>query len=160
MPDPATFAPFEVHSYEAVEDPRDIIHDDIPFESYRVVLPNNYGVSFARTPGKPEEDYPASVGYENGHWEASLMRPLPANDVRRMFGQEYEVAEDLDDLTTHEVDGWKVVGDLDNAGIQALLDTVAERPTYEVPEGEGQAEFSELLAAIFGLGADDEEGEL
>lgn len=129
MPNPATFPPLELDGYTVTWDERTPSDETKHYEHGVIDLPNGYSVSVART----DLDEPVSVGFENGRWEAALMKPN-ADPIAKMFGQIYTKAEELDDLTTHEVGGWKVVGDLDNAGIQALLETVAQRPVVEVED--------------------------
>lgn len=156
MPNPATFEPFAVHSYEVVTDDRDTVLDGVPFEQHRVTLPNGYQVAFTRTPGRPDEGHQGTKGYDEGRWEAALLRPLPENDVRRIFGLENEPAEELNDLTNDEIDSWRVVSNLDNAGAQALLDTIAERPAPVPPPLAEGVEFATaddmdaFFASLFG----------
>lgn len=163
MPNPATFEPLRLTNYSAEKDEFAYAPEGKHLEHYTVRLPNGYAVALCRAedltdvlPGLQE-----AVGYQDGLWEASLMRP--ATGLAKVFGQEFEVAEELNDLTTDTVvdesnvaggGEWRVIGNLDNAGIDALLDTIAERPAPVVEE---QADpFTDFLQAF--LSERSEEG--
>lgn len=150
MPNPATFPALVIPGeYTNVE------HDDgerfgelsegVTFEHVRVALDNGYVVSIARTNLEGGEP---SVGYTEGLWEAAVVRPA-TNPLFQMMGFPYEPATELDELNTHEPEeGIRVVGNLDNEGIAALLATVAGKPTY-VPEATEPFDFEALFEAAW-----------
>lgn len=138
MPNPATFSPLVLSDeYTQVEhDPGDRF-GDLPegtlFEHYRVTLDNGYVVSVCRT--NLQADNP-SIGWEDGLWEAATMRKTH-NPMARLLGLDFEPAPELDELNTHEPEpGVRVIGNLDNEGVNALLADVAARPAYVEEESD------------------------
>lgn len=160
MTDPTTFEPLAVTGYEVTYDPRTASDfadaaEGETFEHARIDLPNGYSVSVART---NVGEAPNSIGYENGRWEAAFIKKQ-TNPLLALLGGEHVRADELDHLTTHEVENWRVVGNLDNAGIQLLLDTVAGIPA-PVEETEALPSFTDedLFAEFFGPQSGEEEG--
>lgn len=161
MPNPATFEPLVVTGYEVEFDPRkasDFTNaaEGETFEHARISLPNGYAVSVART-NVGGGEVPQSVGYDEGRWEAALMKPQTDPIFRLLVGP-YQKATELDHLTTHEVEDWKVVGNLDNAGIQELCATVAALPAPTENEPESTLTDEQLFAEFFGPVQGEEEG--
>lgn len=146
MPNPATFEALNVEGYTPEWDERSA-PDGNHFEHARFDLPNGYSVSVART-----DLQPVSLGYENGNWEAAIMRPIHNPIVQILTGNAYQPATELEDLTTDEVQGHKLVGNLDNASLKVLLDNVASRPTAPTDQ---DADFQALFAGAEGTGEED-----
>lgn len=150
MPDPATFAPLEVTGYTPRFEEAETfeVPEGYTFEHARFDMPNGYVVSLVRT-----DIQPGSLGYENGNWEAALTKPQTDILAVMLTGMPYAPASELDDLNTDTVDGFRLVANLDNAGIQALLDEVASRPEpSETTPEETDALIKRVLGDEFSLG--------
>lgn len=144
----------EFDGYTTVTDERngsDVIPEGATFEAYRWELPNNYTVQVCRSTGIPgNED---TKGYDEGLWEVNFMKPLPASDVRQLFGQTREIAEELNYLCNDEVEGFPLYSGANEAKIKEILDEVSTKPTYEVPQAdEADPDLDALFASIFGDG--------
>lgn len=155
MPNPALPA-LEVEGYELVKHELQNPPADVYFEAYRVHLDNNYVVQIVRSSGSEQLGVPASAGWDEGKWEVNFMRPVPEGDIREaLFGQEYEVAEDLNDLTNDVVDDFPLVSNAEPEDVQRILDEVATRPTYERPVATN-SDLDQLFATLFGGTLDEE----
>lgn len=144
MTNPATFEPLAT-DYEVEWDNAERfgeLSEGTVFEHAHITLPNGYVISVARTNIDPEH---VSIGFEDGLWEAALMKPN-TSPLAALFGETFEPATELDDLTNADVEGFKLVGNLDNAGINTLAATVAGRPA---PEAAPTPETDDFLAKLF-----------
>ena len=140
---PDTFEPlvsdynYEWHNAGAEELP-----EGESFERALFKLDNGYYVSVVRS----NANGVLSLGYENGKWEAVISRDT--NDpLWQMLGLTREPATELNHLLPDDVDGARLAGNLDNAGINALVAQVMEQP--QAPEPGDQAGF-DLMAYIAG----------
>lgn len=151
MADPTEFEPLVIpEGYEAEWDPAEgyNLQDGQTFEHVHVNLPNGYLVSVART-NMGDDHSEHTIGYEDGKWEAHLMRQ--ASPIYTMLTGRYGVpAPELDDLTTDTVgEGphtMTLVGNLDQEGVNTLLAAVAARPAYE--GGSEEDPFKDLFAGL------------
>lgn len=157
MPNPASLPTLELPAgFETENHTRNLDNGNL-LEHYRVNCGNGYYVSLARSAGQPEEGHPKTVGYDDGLWEAALVRDIHPDDLRTMFGFATEVASDLEaDYATDDVDGWKVVGNLDNDKIEELVKSVAARDRWvpPVPEDGG---FEDLISSMFAAFSNEDE---
>lgn len=139
MANPTDFEPLVIpEGYEAEWDNPEAypLEEGQTFEHVHVNLPNGYMVSLART-NFGDEIADQTIGYEDGKWEAALFRQ--ASPLYAMLTGRYGVpAPELDDLTTDEIgpEGHtiKLVGNLDQEGVNTLLAAVAARPQVEADD--------------------------
>lgn len=149
---PTNFEPLVVTDYEGVWDSAEgyPLTDGETFEHVHYNLPNGYLVSVARTNLQGDN----SIGYESGLWEAALMRQ--ADPFYTMITGRYGVdAPELDHLTTDDLGGIKVVGNLDNAGVNTLLATVAAMPQAPASEDPFASIFAGLETSEVDASADE-----
>lgn len=152
MPDPATYPALEVEGYTPEWDERPAPSGTTHYEHARFALDNGYAVSVARV--KTDSDKPDTLGVDEGRWEAALMKPQDNELMQMLTGYEFQPATELDELTTDEIDGFRVVGYLDNAGVKALLDDVAGR---EGPTPTTDEDIDKFFGMIFGAPVEVEE---
>lgn len=151
MADPTEFEPLTIpEQYEAEWDSAEgyNLQDGQTFEHVHVNMPNGYLVSLART-NMGDDWSDETIGYEDGKWEAALMRQ--ASPLYTMLTGRYGVpAPELDDLTTDTIgegpQTMTLVGNLDQEGVNNLLATVAARPAYEGDPDEDP--FSGMFAGL------------
>lgn len=162
MADPTEFEPLTIPAqYEAEWDSAEgyNLQEGQTFEHVHVQLSNGYLVSLART-NMGDDWSDATIGYEDGKWEAALMRQ--ASPIYAMLTGRYGVpAPELDDLTTDTIGVGEatmtLVGNLDQEGVNALLAAVAARPAFEGNSDEDP--FKEMFAGLGDFAEDTAGGE-
>ena len=101
----------------------DLTEDQTHDHGY-IHLSNGYTVSLLRSNVMYE-----TLGFQDGKWEALIGRP--AGPLAKLLGMDYEPAPELDHLLKDEVQGTKIAGNLDGAGINELDTAVAAAPAYD-----------------------------